>query len=221
LALNIYVVLGQIFITLLFILLVLAAAAAAVGAYIYKYKRFPLPKLAFSLITLFYRPLKTLLGSLHINPNVVDEVQITLLNHAYREKYAATPFERRILFLPQCLRDLDCPAMTKPGEGILCRRCGRCNIAEIMEICERYGIMVCIAPGGEFVKRVVKDKKPEAALGVACHKDLHEVMRYVTARGIPMVGVLLARAGCIMTDVDWDKVKEELLLTPEKLQEYG
>ena len=77
-------------------------------------------------------------------------------------------------------------------------------------MCDEQGIKICIAPGGEFVKRATRDKKPAAAMGIACQHDLYETMRYVTSKGVPMTGVVLSKTGCVMTEVDWGDVREML-----------
>jgi hypothetical protein len=174
------------------------------------YKRSFFPRFTFFILTLFYKPLKRILGYFHVNPITVDEIGVALMNSIYRDAYAKTPLEKRILFLPQCLRHIECPAKISPREGIMCIECKRCGIAEVKKICDDKGIKICIAPGGEFVKRAIMDNKPEAAMGVACQTDLYETMRYVTAKGIPMVGVLLLRCGCVMTDVNWEEVKRNI-----------
>ena len=124
-----------------------------------------------------------------------------------------------MLFLPQCLRSLSCPAHVSPLKGVECEECGSCVISELKKLCDEHRIKICIAPGGEFVKRAVERERPEAAVGVACPHDLYETMRAVSARGIPMVGVLLLRSGCVSTDVDAELLKAVLLASHAKRSE--
>ncbi len=204
----VYIWIGTIFITSVIVLAVVLILAA--GLMIYKRDLFP--RFSLGVLNLFYHPAKLLLSYLHINHIIVDEIGIALMNSIYRSAYERTPVNNRILFLPQCLRSLECPAKTSPKDGILCRACGNCGIAELKELCDELGVAICIAPGGEFVKRAISERKPRAALGVACQHDLYEVMRYVTSRGIPMIGIVLTRSGCVSTDVNWDDVKRAIRL---------
>jgi len=195
---------------LLVVLVVLLASLLPLCFIMLRTKRIFFSKFTLSLLNLFYQPAKLLLGYFHINPEIVDEIEIELMNSIHEEAYGETPIERRLLFLPQCLRNIECPAKTSPRDGIICEACGRCAIAELKEICDEHGVAICIAPGSEFVKRALRDRKPAATLAVACQHDLCEVMKYVTLKGVPILGVVLLRCGCVMTDVDWEEVKEKL-----------
>jgi len=203
-----YVLVGEIFI--IFVIAVAALILTAICLAIYKRDLFP--RFTLFVLNLFYQPSKLFLGYFHINPVIVDEIGIALMNSVYKDAYRKTPMDKRLLFLPQCLRNLECPAKTSPREGIICEGCGRCGIAELKKLCDEHGINICIAPGGEFVKRAVRDKKPQAAMGVACQHDLYEGMRGVSSKGIPVVGVVLSKTGCVMTEVDWEDVKRNIVL---------
>ncbi len=201
-----YVLIGEI--SVIFVIAVLVLILTAVCLAIYKRDLFP--RFTLFVLNLFYQPAKLFLGYLRINHIIVDEIGIALMNSIYKDAYGKIPMGKRILFLPQCLRDLECPAKISPRAGVICTGCGRCGIAEIKRLCDEQGVDICIAPGGEFVKRATRDKKPLAAIGVACQHDLYETMRYVTSKGVPMIGVVLSKSGCVMTEVDWGEVKENL-----------
>lgn len=201
-----YVLIGEIFVIFVIAVLVLILTAVCLAIY----KRGLFPRFTLFVLNLFYQPAKLFLGYFNINHIIVDEIGIALMNSLYKAAYGKTPMAKRILFLPQCLRDLECPAKISPQEGVICTECGRCGIAEIKRLCDEQGVDICIAPGGEFVKRATRDKKPLAAIGVACQHDLYETMRYVTSKGVPMIGVVLSKSGCVMTEVDWAEVKENL-----------
>ncbi|PXF50301.1 MAG: hypothetical protein C4B55_06535 [Candidatus Methanophagaceae archaeon] len=205
----IYEWVGKIFVVAVGVLAALILTAVCLAIY----KRDLFPRFTLSVLNLFYQPAKLLFGYFRVNPVLVDELGIALMNSVYRDAYGKTPLERRLLFLPQCLRSLECPAKTSSQEGIICRECGKCGISEIKRLCDEHGVGLCIAPGGEFVKRAVRDKKPQAAVGVACQHDLYETMKYVTSQGVPMLGVLLSKTGCVLTEVDWEEVKRVLDLT--------
>ncbi|MCK4476323.1 MAG: DUF116 domain-containing protein [Methanophagales archaeon] len=203
---SVYVIVGEIFIIFVVSVAVLILTAICLAIY----KRDLFPRFTLFVLNLFYQPSKLFLGYFHINPVIVDEIGIALMNSVYKDAYGKTPMDKRLLFLPQCLRNLECPAKTSPQEGIMCEECGRCGIAEIKRMCDERGINICINPGGEFVKRAIRDKKPMAAIGIACQHDLYEGMRYVTSKGIPAVGVVLSKSGCVMTKVNWEEVRENL-----------
>lgn len=203
---SVYVLVGKVFV----IFVVLAAALILTAICLAIYKRDLFPRFTLFVLNLFYQPAKLIFGYCHINPLIVDEVGIALMNSVYIDAFGKTPMDKRIVFLPQCLRSLECPAKTSPQEGIICEECGKCGIAELKKVCDEHGVGLCIAPGGEFVKRAIRDKEPLVAMGVACQHDLYETMRYVTSTGVPMIGVVLSKSGCVMTEVDWDEVTKRL-----------
>jgi hypothetical protein len=201
-----YVLIGEIFI--IFVIAVLVLILTAVGLAIYKRDLFP--RFTLFVLNLFYQPAKLFLGYFNINHIIVDEIGIALMNSIYKDAYGKAPMAKRLLFLPQCLRNLECPAKISPQAGVICNECGRCGIAEIKRMCNECGISICISPGSEFVKRAIRNIKPMAVIGIACQYDLYSGMREVTSRGIPAVGIVLSKSGCVMTEVDWEEVKENL-----------
>ena len=62
----------------------------------------------------------------------VEETELLRLyietkNRSLIESFASTPYNERVLLLPQCLRAKDCPAELAQF-GYECQQCGRCNI---------------------------------------------------------------------------------------------
>jgi hypothetical protein len=135
---------------------------------------------------------------------------VKVLNHVYRNRYAAIPTSERMVIMPQCLRDLECPAHLDPKVGLACKRCGRCVIDRVrrLEGTDR----IYISPGGTFSVRILESEQPRAVLGVACPRDLFEGMAVCHSLGIPVRGVSLLRYGCVATDVDFDEVREALFM---------
>ena len=57
-----------------------------------------------------------------INGNDLTSFTIRLSNQLNRERFSKIPDDRRMVFLPQCLRSADCPA-SLTTEGLVCKRC--------------------------------------------------------------------------------------------------
>ncbi len=124
----------------------------------------------------------------------------------YYEKYKKG---KKILFLPHCLRSLKCPARLS-NIGVLCVSCGLCTIKDILKLARQKNYLVYIVPGSTFVKRIIKEIKPTYVFGVACYRDLFEVMNALSKKGLPVGGVLLEKDGCVETIVDLEKLKVSL-----------
>jgi hypothetical protein len=117
---------------------------------------------------------------------------------------------RLLLLLPQCIQDFDCDIKIT-GNIQNCKRCGTCEIKELLELAERYKIKIAVATGGTLARRIIVKMKPKAIVAVACELDLTSGIR--DTYPIPVIGVLNRRPNgpCYNTSVDIAEVKKALL----------
>jgi hypothetical protein len=86
-------------------------------------------------------------------------------------------FKRKILaahvmvLLPHCLQKDDCDADLETSVQN-CRRCHKCGIADIAELCEARGLNVFLVSGGQLALSKIKQMKPRFVIAVACDKEL-------------------------------------------------
>ncbi len=130
-------------------------------------------------------------------------------------RFENTPVNQRVIFLPQCLRSLECKAKTTE-DGIICISCGKCNIGPFKKEAEKAGYKVFIAPGSSLIKNILKKYKFKAVLGVACEPELKEGIKMMKKHNIAVLTVTLLKDGCVNTQVDWEKVKEALHFSATK-----
>ena len=116
------------------------------------------------------------------------------------------PGDRLLLLLPHCLQNFECPHRVT-SEVRNCRRCGGCEIADLITMCDAYGIKMSIATGGTLARRVIVETRPKAIVAVACERDLTSGLQ--DAYPIPVIGVLNERphGPCRDTRVDLAKVE--------------
>jgi len=147
----------------------------------------------------------------------VDEVYIRLKNSINQRAFFNSPKNEKALFISHCLRKTPgCPAeMTE--NGYICKRCGACDIAEILEQSEKLGYTCYIVPGGSMVSNIVKKTNPKACFGIACYTELEEAIGKLARMGIPTRGVPLTKEGCINTKVDLERVRK-VLRDPKDLE---
>ena len=131
-------------------------------------------------------------------------------NRSLVKNFSSTPYNERILLLPQCLRSKDCPA--ELGKyGYECQECGRCSIAKIKHVTKNLGYKgTFILPGGSIAKNLLLELKPQACIGVACFKELVLGSFLCEKLGIIGQGVALLRDGCINTIVDLKSLNDAL-----------
>ncbi|MDD1658947.1 MAG: DUF116 domain-containing protein [Methanomicrobiales archaeon] len=140
---------------------------------------------------------------------------IRLRNAMNKKSFEEVPVEKRAIFLPQCLRSARCPASLTP-EGIWCQNCGLCTTGEAIRNLLQMGYRVFIVPGSSFIKRMVKKYRPEGIIGVGCILEVKEGLDLCDQLGIPGMGVVTLKDGCVETFVNWSEVLEvaSLGITP-------
>ena len=146
------------------------------------------------------------------NAGVVDYIMVLLNNAVWRDTVASIPYERRLLLLPQCLRDFkDCPASIDEF-GLLCEECGRCSIGELQALAEDLGYVVLVAEGSTVVSRLLEGGKVDAVIGVSCLNALEKSFPHMADGAIPGLAIPLNDNGCIGTKTDDDHVRSAIRL---------
>ena len=165
------------------------------------------------LSSLALHKLEQLATKVGVEEQELFQLYVEAKNRSLIERFAATPYNERIVLLPQCLRAKDCPA--EIGEyGYECQQCGRCSVAKIMQLTKDLGYKgVFIMPGGSLAKKVLVELKPTASLGVACYKELVMGSYLCEKVGVIGQGVELLKDGCINTIVNMKALKDALHVT--------
>jgi len=165
------------------------------------------------LSSLALHKLEQLATKVGVEEQELFQLYVEAKNRSLIESFAATPYNERIVLLPQCLRAKDCPA--EIGEyGYECHQCGRCSVAKILQLTKDLGYKgVFIMPGGSLAKKVLVELKPKASLGVACYKELVMGSYLCEKVGVIGQGVELLKDGCINTIVNMKALKEALHVT--------
>ena len=144
-----------------------------------------------------------------------DFTAVLVSNEAWRETYAGVPYRRRLLLLPQCLRDPDhCPG-EMDDVGLTCRRCGRCVLAGLLDEAESLGYAALVAEGSPVVISLIQTGQVQAILGVGCLDMLERVFPYMESGAVPGLAIPLLYDGCRATAVDVDWVLDALHTTSD------
>jgi hypothetical protein len=117
---------------------------------------------------------------------------------------------RLLLLLPQCIQNFDCDIKIT-GNIQNCKRCGACEIKDLLDLAELYKVKIAVATGGTLARRIIVKMKPKAIVAVACELDLTSGIR--DTYPIPVIGVLNRRPNgpCYNTSVDIAEVEKALL----------
>lgn len=141
-----------------------------------------------------------------------DEIRgsfVEMNNSLVRTSSPLVAGDRLLLLLPHCLQSIECPHRVT-SEVRNCKRCGQCEIADLIGMCDRYGIKMSIATGGTLARRVIVETRPKAIVAVACERDLTGGIQ--DAYPLPVIGVLNERpfGPCKNTRVDLSLVEDAI-----------
>lgn len=117
--------------------------------------------------------------------------------------------ERILLLLPHCLQINECDI--RITHNIYnCKRCGRCEIKDLIEIADKNNLKLFVATGGNLARKIVSDARPEAIVAVACERDLSSGIADIFP--MPVIGIPNERpfGPCFNTRVSLEKVKEAI-----------
>lgn len=145
------------------------------------------------------------LAGLALPPALSDITRILIGNAVWRDAVAATPFDRRILLLPQCLKSSTACQGEYDALGLLCAECGKCAIHAVQHEAERFGYAVLVAEGTTAATALLTRGDADAIIGVGCLHALEQSFAPLTANAIPSLAVPLLRNECTdtVTDLDW------------------
>lgn len=152
-------------------------------------------------------PLALAVGRLlRIDPDTVRASFVAMNNALVRASARLIRGDNLLLLLPHCLQSFECPHRVT-SEVRNCRLCGKCEISDLISLCDTYGIRMSIATGGTLARRVIVETRPKAIVGVACERDLTSGIQ--DAYPIPVMGVLNERphGPCRDTTVDLARVE--------------
>ncbi|MGC1272399.1 MAG: polyprenyl synthetase family protein [Planctomycetaceae bacterium] len=163
---------------------------------------------------------RTLLEEMKQPEKYLGFAMVLIGNFFWRRQFLATPFERRLLLLPHCLKHAEgCPAEYDEF-GLDCEKCGACSIADYKVRAEQLGYKVLVAEGSPIVLKIIVSGYVNGILGVACLNVLEKAIDKVIIAGVPSYAVPLHSGDCKNTTLDeawiWEVLeKYEPDLEPE------
>ena len=150
------------------------------------------------------------LAEADVDPAYSRYVAVLMNNELWRDTLAGIPFEKRLLLLPQCLRDSEHCSAEIDELGLVCNHCGRCAIHDIQTEAESLGYVVLVAEGSPVVMSLIESGQVEGVVGVSCLSMLERVFPYMEAGAIPGMAIPLLFDGCHDTSLDiswvWDAI---------------
>jgi len=132
-------------------------------------------------------------------------------NKAQTKKFAKIPFDRRIVFVPHCMRNTKVCTAAEKDSYYVCGRCGGCKINDIEKIANRLGYRgVFILKGGRAIEKIIAEYKPLAVVGVSCYFEGDQAFKMLGDSKLAVQFVPLTKDGCAATDTDLSVVEKVL-----------
>ena len=164
---------------------------------------------SFAIIKFLF-PLAVRIGKIFgIKRRQLEGSFIAVSNLIFMKSKIKVPAKKLLVLVPHCLQLANCPhKITRDPNN--CKRCGGCNIGDLMKLSDELGFVFFVATGGTLARQVVIKNRPQAVLAIACERDLMSGIQDVYP--LPAVGVLNIRPNgpCYSTRVDIDEVKKTL-----------
>jgi geranylgeranyl pyrophosphate synthase len=137
-------------------------------------------------------------------------VMICCGNAIWRSVVGTIPFNRRMLLLPQCLKNSHMCKASTDELGLLCSECGNCNISGFLREAENLGYITVVTEGTTIARKLVESGKVDAIIGVGCMEVLQKMFDAVHKYSLPAIGVPLLSCGCVDTTADSEWIKAEI-----------
>lgn len=144
---------------------------------------------------------------------VEDLIEVLRANNLQRERFEKA--ERKALLLPHCVRshmDRQCMADFNPEVPTYnCNGCQMdCLVNRAVTLGNERGYDVYVIPGGSCAEKILRAKKYNGVVGVACGSELKMALGLLKKLDIPGQGVLLTKNGCAKTNLNLNTLEQIL-----------
>ncbi|UCG36650.1 MAG: DUF116 domain-containing protein [Candidatus Bathyarchaeota archaeon] len=144
---------------------------------------------------------------------VEDLVEVQVANALQRQSFEKA--DCKALLLPHCARArMDKRCMADFDDDVPTYNCQGCRdgclINKATALGKKRGYDVYVIPGGACVEKILKVKKYDGVVGVACGMELKMGLRPLKKLGIPGQGVFLTKNGCANTNLNLQSLERIL-----------
>ena len=133
---------------------------------------------------------------------IQDLLKMQTLNLIQKQEFLQT--KKRALFLPHCCRkymDSQCQAVFEPSlTSYVCAHCSPdCFVNKAERIAREKGYDVYVLSGGSCMPNILKQRKYEGVVGVACGPEVMMSGKKLSSMGMAWQSVPLLKNGCANT----------------------
>ena len=144
---------------------------------------------------------------------IQDLLKMQTLNLIQKQEFLQT--KKRALFLPHCCRkymDSQCQAVFEPSlTSYVCAHCSPdCFVNKAERIAKEKGYDVYVLSGGSCMPNILKQKKYEGVVGVACGPEVMMSGEKLSSLGLAWQSVPLLKNGCANTFFNMETLMKTL-----------
>lgn len=140
---------------------------------------------------------------------MIDHTIIKINNFLVGLRSARFEPSQILVLLPRCLQNSECRVNILAGIE-KCKRCGRCDIAEIVGFVEKLGIRCHVANGGRRALELARAKDIRLVIACACIKELSAGIRAAFPKPVFAIPNNLPEGACKNTRVNAETIREAI-----------
>ncbi len=114
-----------------------------------------------------------------------------------------------LVLLPKCIQNSKC-IQDIATDVYNCKKCGNCQIGEILELCKPKKIEVVLVGGGRLAIEKVKEINPDNIVAIACEVELIDGIRTIYHKPVWAINNLRPNGPCINTGVNMEEFQNIL-----------
>ncbi len=134
---------------------------------------------------------------------------LALNNALARRRLARVTPAHALLLAPHCLQRSDCDRKIL-SDANACARCGRCDVAGLLDLRDRYGVELRMVAGGRQAVAAVRRSHIRGVIAVACGKELRAGILAAFPKPVLAVSNRCPHGPCRDTCVALDAVETAL-----------
>lgn len=202
-----YILFNLLTIVLIFIgILILIGIFAVIIVALKKKSRKMFTDIISILIDMLYPVVEFIAKILGIKREKIQQSFIEINNFLFSKNLKKYNPQDLLILTPHCIQFCGCNyKVTNTIDN--CKRCGRCQINDLVRLKNKYRVNIAVATGGTLARKVVQDIKPRAIVAIACERDLTSGIQDV--KKVPVYGIINERPNgpCFNTKVNIDEVE--------------